>query len=239
MLTVRRPIQPGEVFERLTVIGQADPKLTKKGYRIYRVSCRCSCGNEVVVYESKLRYGSTRSCGCLQVESSLKNLPDTSTHGRTRGKRRTRAYACWMSMRQRCTNPNTHGFQWYGGRGIKVCERWLKFENFLEDMGEPPLGLSLDRINSDGDYEPANCRWADWPTQESNRRDNRRVVIKGVNFTIAQVSRHLGIDGTTIGNRAKRLGISYQEAANHYAENGIDARRGGHMRSSCLNRSGV
>lgn len=240
MSTARRPILPGEVFERLTVIGQADPKLKKDGYKIYRVSCRCSCGNEVIVYESKLRFGTTRSCGCLQIERSIKNLPP-ATHGMTRKNRpRSRTYTCWVSMLARCNNPNTTGFPNYGGRGITVCERWTKFENFLADMGEVPPGLTLDRVRSEGNYEPGNCQWADWDAQENNRRNNRRVVVKGRNFTIAQASRFLGVDGTTIGNRAKRLGISHQEAANHYAYNEIDARGGGgRKRSTALNRTGV
>ena len=221
MSTARRPILPGEVFERLTVIGQADPKLKKDGYKIYRVSCRCSCGNDVIVYESKLRYGSTRSCGCLQAEISLKNLPK-GTHGRTRrGRPRDRTYACWVSMKGRCTNPKSENFHQYGGRGIKVCERWQKFENFLADMGEVPPGLTLDRVRSDGNYEPGNCRWADWDVQENNRRDNRRVVIKGVNLTVAQASRQLGISQSTINKLAVRRGISYQEATNFYATKGV------------------
>lgn len=217
MSTARRPIQPGEVFERLTVIGQADPKLKKDGYKIYRVSCRCSCGNEVTVYESKLRYGSTRSCGCLGLESSLKNLPK-GTHGRTRRNRpRDRTYACWVSMKGRCSNPKTESYALYGGRGITVCKRWQSFENFLADMGEMPDGMTIDRIDGDGNYDPSNCRWADWDTQENNRRNNRRVVINGVNLTVAQASRELGISQSTISSRAKRLGVSYQEATNFYA----------------------
>jgi hypothetical protein len=218
MLAARRPIQPGEVFERLTVIGQADPKLMKNGrHKIYRVSCRCSCGNEAVVYESKLRYGSTRSCGCLERESSINNLPP-ATHGKTRrGQPRSRTYSCWLAMKARCTNPNTESYPLYGGRGISICERWKKFENFLADMGEMPLDLTLDRVRSEGNYEPGNCRWADWDTQENNRRNNRRVVIKGVNLTVAQASRQLGISQSTIGHRAKRLEVSYQEATNFYA----------------------
>jgi len=217
MSTARRPIQLGEVFERLTVIGAAEPKLKGNGYKIYRVECRCSCGQVVVVYESKLRYGSTRSCGCLQREASISNLPK-ATHGHTRrGQPRSRTYACWVSMKRRCENPISENYRWYGAKGVRVCERWQRFENFLADMGEMPPGLSLDRIRSDGDYEPSNCRWADWPTQERNRRNNRRVVLKGVNMTVAEASRALNIDGSSIGNRAKRLGISYQEAANFYA----------------------
>lgn len=119
-------------------------------------------------------------------------------------------------MKTRCTNPKSENFHLYGGRGIKVCERWQRFENFFADMGEMPLGLTLDRVRSEEDYEPGNCRWADWDVQENNRRNNRRVVIKGTNLTVAQASRQLGISQSTIGNRAKRLGISYQEATNFY-----------------------
>lgn len=120
-------------------------------------------------------------------------------------------------MKQRCYNPNTKEFRLYGARGITVCDRWLNsFNNFLTDMGEAPDGLTLDRIRSEGNYEPGNCRWADWDTQERNRRNNRRVVIKGINLTVAEASRKLGISGAAIGNRAKRLGISYQEATNFY-----------------------
>jgi hypothetical protein len=121
-------------------------------------------------------------------------------------------------MKRRCNNPKSENFALYGGRGIKVCERWLEFENFFADMGEMPRGLTLDRVRSEGNYEPGNCRWADWDVQENNRRNNRRVVIKGTNLTVAQASRQLGISQSTISNRAKRLGISYQEATNFYAQ---------------------
>lgn len=216
MSTARRPIQTGEVFERLTVIGQADPKRRKKnGHKIYCVSCRCSCGGEVVVEENKLRCGNTKSCGCLVREMGARWK---GTHGHRSRTKYSRTYNCWSSMKQRCYNPKTKEFRLYGARGIKVCERWLNsFDNFLADMGEAPPGLTLDRVRSEGDYEPGNCRWADWDTQERNRRNNRRVVIKGVNLTVAEAARELGICGASIGNRAKRLGISYQEATNFYA----------------------
>lgn len=89
----------------------------------------------------------------------------TTTHG----KHRTPTYRSWEGMKQRCRNPKATGYARYGGAGISVCERWLKFENFLADMGERPEGTTLDRIDSSGDYEPGNCRWADRSAQNRNR----------------------------------------------------------------------
>ena len=93
----------------------------------------------------------------------------THGHGSTR-EGRSGTYQAWSNMIQRCTNPKRREYKYYGARGITVCERWRSFENFLADMGERPEGLTLDRINNDGNYEPGNCRWVDWETQQSNRR---------------------------------------------------------------------
>lgn len=86
---------------------------------------------------------------------------------------RSKVHGVWISMRQRCTNPNSQGYADYGGRGIKVCERWNSFLNFLEDMGDRPEGMTLDRINNDGDYEPSNCRWATRLEQNHNQRTRK------------------------------------------------------------------
>lgn len=155
--TPRRPIVSGETFGELTALRI----IPKSRTHTTRWLCRCSCGVEIAVISGSLRGGNTGSCGCKTAEwRSLK-------HGMTK----TPTYRGWHGMRQRCANPKATGFKNYGGRGIKVCERWLDFENFLADMGERPEGRTLDRFpNNDGNYEPGNCRWATSKQQADNKR---------------------------------------------------------------------
>jgi hypothetical protein len=126
--------------------------------------CRCDCGSKTKVLSGNLRSGHSRSCGCM------KGHP---THGHARNYTHTPTFKSWHSMLQRCDNPNRKGYKHWGGRGITVCERWRKFENFLADMGERPPGLSIDRIDNDRGYFPGNCRWATRSQQNSNQRKQR------------------------------------------------------------------
>lgn len=129
--------------------------------------CICDCGGSKKIPSSALTSGRTRSCGCLRREEFSKRR---YIHGRGY---KDGTYRSWHSMKMRCLNPKGQFYYCYGGRGIKVCERWMNFENFLADMGEKPADLSLDRINNDGNYEPGNCRWATAIQQANNTRRSR------------------------------------------------------------------
>jgi len=126
--------------------------------------CRCDCGNETIVPLAYLRKGATKSCGCFRRQLIGDRL---RTHGLTR----TPTWTTWRAMKARCSNPQTNGFHNYGGRGICVCDRWSKFENFVADMGErPSLDFSIDRLDTNGNYTPENCRWATIKQQRRNKR---------------------------------------------------------------------
>jgi len=127
----------------------------------YSWNCVCDCGNKTTVLGGNLRSGNTQSCGCLQKERTTKH----SMHKHP-------AYWVWIAMKQRCGNPKCKAYKNYGGRGIVICERWLEsFNSFWEDMGSTwRRGLSIDRINNDGNYEPENCRWATSKQQNNNQR---------------------------------------------------------------------
>ena len=156
-----RPLNlQGGVYGRLAVIDKAPSQ--SKGTLW---NCLCDCGQVSVVRGTSLIKGGTKSCGCLNLEKRTK-------HGDTKGTGWTVEYGAWENMKSRCYNENATGYEDYGGRGIKVCDRWLaSYENFLEDMGRKPgKGYSIDRINVDGNYEPSNCRWTTTFEQARNKR---------------------------------------------------------------------
>lgn len=140
-----------------------------------QLKCRCDCGNLTIVPLNRLRNGGSRSCGCLMRE--LATIRAT-THGHTPKGHQPVEYRCWQSMKSRCLYPRNASFAYYGGRGIKVCDRWLNsFKNFLADMGRKPSPQhSIDRINPLLGYFPANCRWSTAKEQANNRRNNKRAA---------------------------------------------------------------
>ncbi len=131
------------------------------------VYIKCVCGGEKIVRKSHVDEGKTTSCGCLYKET---RGVATITHGNTRNRKATPTYRSWQNMTKRVNNPKSIQFKDYGGRGIKICRAWSKFENFLSDMGERPTGRSLDRINVNGNYEKKNCKWSTLKEQANNKR---------------------------------------------------------------------
>lgn len=153
----------GDRFGRLVAIEPAG--FATYGRNMRTTLCRCDCGTEKVLPNHSLRAGQIRSCGCLAVEKSQ----EPRTHGHTRGGW-SPTYSSYMNAKCRVTYPSNPGWARYGGRGIDMCARWRKsFVAFLEDMGERPDGMSLDRIDPDGNYEPGNCRWATTQQQNANK----------------------------------------------------------------------
>lgn len=154
--------------------------------------CFCDCGKSKVISSGALRRGATVSCGCYQSEVASRAA---SIHKRKHGMDGTPVYKIWVHMRQRCQNPKAPNYRLYGGRGISVCQAWWKFENFLSDMGDRPSPeYSIDRIDSNGDYEPSNCRWATKTQQSNNSRTNRRLEHKGMVMTMAEWASKLGMN---------------------------------------------
>lgn len=203
------PARPGREPDRQVTIGDEFHRLTVVailGYFRSRlwVRCRCQCGVEVDVKVNALLTNNNRSCGCARRE---KLLARNTSHGHTPRRGRKSEYGSWAQLKQRCGNPNNLAYADYGGRGIRVCERWLNsFEAFLEDMGpKPSPDHSIERDDVNGHYEPRNCRWATDGEQANNTRRNRRFTLNGVTRTLSEWAAALGIQPSTLHGRLKRM----------------------------------
>lgn len=194
----------GNTYGRLTVTSRSESKIVS-GKKVTHWNCSCSCGGTLVVAGAALRGNRTKSCGCLN--SEVAKLTHR-VHGHSPRSGASKAYHAWESMLRRCRCKDHPLFSNYGGRGISVCESWSTFSNFHKDMGDPPAGLTLERVENDLGYSKANCVWATRMEQVCNRRSSIKVSINNE----TKVLKHWCDD----------LGISYQKARRR-VKNGEDA----------------
>lgn len=183
----------GKRFGRLLVEGISD---RRRGTRPLWL-CHCDCGTEYFTESTNLVSGRVRSCGCLKAELLL-------ARARTHGESKTPVYFIWLVMRQRCVNPKDKAYPDYGGRGIKVCERWNDFLLFKQDMGPRPDGHEIDRRDNDGDYCPENCRWALRAVQARNKRSNHLITHNGRTACVAEWAEITGMSRSALSSRALR-----------------------------------
>ena len=190
----------GKRFGRLVVNDLYD-----RNNGVIRYECICDCGNQTVVRASNLRSGHTKSCGCFHDDSSSEK--GTERHYRTHSMTGTRLYRIWHGMKSRCYNPNVQYYCYYGSKGVGMCEEWKShFEQFYQwaiSNGYDD-GLSIDRIDSNGDYCPENCRWATPIEQQANRINTPRLTCHGVTKTLSEWAAETGIKRNTIRERLNR-----------------------------------
>ena len=204
---MRKIDMTGKRFGRLVVIEQSD--YIEPGRP--RWLCRCDCGNEVVVKGVSLRRGDTKSCGCITKERAIAMAKAHVTHGKTK----TRLYRIWFGMKCRCHKKTAPDYPRYGGRGITVCDEWRNDFQVFYDWAMAngyQDNLTIDRIDSNGNYLPGNCRWVDSSAQNNNKRNNHYVTYNGETLTISEWSKRLGISKETLHSRLVKYGWSVERA---------------------------
>lgn len=185
----------GKKFGRLTVIKRVENTKNNKTQWL----CKCDCGNYIKVQSYLLTHNYTKSCGCIAIEKLKKR---SITHGLSKSK----IYAVYCTIKARCNNPNNNVYQYYGAKGVKLCSEWLNFENFYNwaiNNGYKE-GLSIDRINVNGDYEPSNCRWATKEEQSNNRSNNHLITYNNQIHTISEWSKITGLTKSAIQYRLSK-----------------------------------
>ena len=193
----------GKRYGRLTVTGFSRcEKVSSSQYRYYW-NCLCDCGTEKEILVNSLRSGATRSCGCLCKERHIKK------HGMST----TRLFWVWHGMMERCSNKKSLSYKHYGGKGIQVCDEWKDSTAFIKWALENGYkdNLTIDRIDSNKNYEPDNCRWVGWKVQANNTSRNHYLTINGETKTLAQWSEFYGVPYKYVHKRVS-LGWTYEEA---------------------------
>lgn len=188
--------ETNNTYGRLTVLGYAGQYELSGSSEWY---CECICGNITKVGGRTLRNGQSKSCGCYQADIAAKTH---TVHGHGKRGNHSFTHCSWSMMMDRCRNTKNKDYPNYGGRGIIVCERWLKFENFLEDMGEKPMrGMSIERIDNMGNYEPNNCKWATHYEQSRNKRSSVILSFNGMTMIAEDWAKLMNISAGAIRHR--------------------------------------
>lgn len=192
----------GQRFGQLTVLCRFGETHKKQNARWL---CKCSCGKKIVVQSNNLRNGATKSCGCLRVQRAIENITNYNSELNAQ-ERDKRLYRIWNHMKQRCQNPKTDVFSYYGGRGIGICAEWNDFYAFQAWAVESGYreDLTIERIDVNGDYCPENCRWATMKEQAYNRRNNHRLYYDGKYLTITEWAKLLGCSEVCLIYRLNR-----------------------------------
>ena len=178
----------GQRFNKLTAI-----KFSHNGNSGAYWEFLCDCGKIKIIRLSCVKDNTTKSCGCYKRNLRIKH-----------GLYNSSIYSCWNHMINRCNNKDDHNYKNYGGRGIKICDEWLKIENFYKDMGDCPKNMTLDRINNDGNYCKENCRWATKKQQNRNYRRNRLIIFNGEKKCLIEWAEIYGIEPHTLSKRLKK-----------------------------------
>jgi hypothetical protein len=199
----------GLVFGRLTVTDSWRIVTRPTGKRERKWCCVCECGNTVEAYLHEMKHGKVQSCGCLRREEMQNKM---RTHGlASKDGIRSKTYSVWATMKQRCTNPKSKSYKNYGGRGITLDTTWHAFEVFLEDMGEAPLGYSIERIDNNKGYCKENCKWIPRGHQSRNTRKSIKVVIDTTSYLLCDALTKLGLHNAHLRYVMQRDNLDHQQ----------------------------